>query len=238
MRGPNRESIQSDCPLVVMNFRHLLPLALLVLCSAAVDVVIDCKLHSNPEACASAVLTFNIASEALIKGRFEQAVAVYEISLSLMPLEAAYVNIVQAASELGRFDVAHTYLDACLNDETMSAAAKAAVLNNMGHFMSNSNRVDAATQDRAVEYYKAALKLVPDAAYIVYNWGLALELQGRWQDAQDKFRESLVINPVHCSAMLGIGNTEFYLHRLTSAILWYQYVGNRICLRHVGVPAF
>jgi tetratricopeptide (TPR) repeat protein len=206
----------------------LLPLALLQLCSAATDVFIDCKLHIHPEACTSAVLAFNIASEALQNGNFEHALVVYDISLKLMPLEAAYLNILQAASALGWFDVAQRYVDACLNDETMSADAKAAVLNNMGHVMSNYNRVDATTQERAAEYYKAALKLVPAAAYVVYNWGLSLELQGRWLDAQAKFHEVLHIDPMHCSAMLGIGNTEFYLHRLTDAIQWYQYVARCI----------
>jgi tetratricopeptide (TPR) repeat protein len=54
--------------------------------------------------------------------------------------------------------------------------------------------------EKAVEKFRAALRLGPNDAEIFYNFGLCLQQQGRSQQAIEAYQNTLRINPQHVRA--------------------------------------
>jgi tetratricopeptide (TPR) repeat protein len=62
----------------------------------------------------------------------------------------------------------------------------------------------AGRGDDAADLYRRADEIEPFDAKINYHWGLALFQNRRWQDAADRFRKVLLIDPNHGGGCQGL----------------------------------
>ena len=187
--------------------------------------VVKCAVDISVDLCNKAVHFHNLGGELLARGDSRAAIVAYEAALDVFAFGHTYLSLASVYISNGDSDKGSYYFQRCVDDPNTDNALKSAALNNYAHFVSTSNRMDYATQDIAISYYKRAHELHPTSIDPLYNWALSLELQGRWLEALQGFSRTLEVDPDHCSSMLGVGNSLFQFGQLEEAIEWFKYVG-------------
>ena len=95
------------------------------------------------------------------------------------------------------------------------------------------SRNDVATQEQAITYFQHAATISPAYSRAYYNWALALEALGKWDEALRMFNSVLRVEAasVHTTlegqscvsgALLGIGNVEYRMGRANDATHTYR----------------
>jgi len=76
--------------------------------------------------------------------------------------------------------------------------------------------------NRAIEYYREAIRINPDDAAAHYNLGSALQNLERYDEAEEEYREAIRINPDLAEAHYNLGNLLKDLKRYAEAEKEYR----------------
>lgn len=127
--------------------------------------------------------------------RYRQAVNSYDQAITASPGYAeAFNNRGLAFYELGLFDQALKNYDSAISLKADYADA----LSNRGNVLKALKRFDEAEKS-----FERALTVRPDAK-IYYNLGVLFIVEGRWQDAIDRFERALALEPNNADAGIGL----------------------------------
>lgn len=214
-----------------MSLKLFLAAVALTIATAEEVPFVKCAVDVSSDQCNKAVYFHNLGGELLARGDPRAAIVAYEAALDAYAFGHTYLSLASVYISIGDSVKCMYYFQRCVDDPNTDDAMKGAALNNYAHFISSSNRMDYATQDIAISYYKRAHELHPTSIDPLYNWALSLELQGRWLEALQGFLRTLEVDPDHCSSMLGVGNSLFQFGQLGEAIDWYKYVGQLLLCR-------
>lgn len=147
-------------------------------------------------------------------GRFERAVALYDVAIALAPdYFEAWNNRGNALRELGRLADALASFDAALQLNPAYAEA---------HMNRGIALASLKHHDEALSSYGTAIRLNPGRAETYNNRGNTLQALNRPDDALADFDKAIALNPGFADAFVNRGNTLKALNRLEDALASYD----------------
>ena len=175
----------------------------------------------NKEVCSyedyqRAVELFNIGNNYHMDNDVKNAEIYYNKSLNFFPLFGeAYLNlgnIYRGERSLWAYKKAAEVIGP--NSLCPNRPLYANAMSNIGHHLvegqGKTKGLDYENIQQAIEYYKEALRWVPEHHATWYNLGIAFEKQGFRQEAFNAYNEVLKFVPEHTGANLNIGNLLMY----------------------------
>jgi len=196
----------------------------------------------------SGVAHSNLAYTLLRSGRIGEALAEYEVSVSLAPEDATlHYNYGNALLRSGRPDGAAAQYETALEIRPRYAEAH----NNLGVALQAGGRMPEAIAhleaalrlqpsnadahynlgnallrtrrpEEAVPQYEAAIRTFPENAEAHYNLGLALLQSGRFRDAVEEYERTVRLAPNNAEARNNLGNALARCGRTTDAMIEYE----------------
>ena len=174
-----------------------------------------------------AIQTFNKGNTFHRDETIDKAIMYYKKAIELFPLLGeAYLNL----GNIYEGDLSYQmYLKAVEvsgpNSLCQNRPLYANALANLGHYLvekknAKTNKVaDFDTIEKAIGYYKEAVRHEPKHDGAWYNLGIAYEKQGFRQEAYDAYKRVLALEPMHTGANLNMGNLMMYggYHNLSLA---------------------
>ena len=152
------------------------------------------------------------------KGKFDEAVQLYERAVALDPefakahaaLGSCYMSFVFNDGPKGRshYDTALKLADRITDRERLEIEANYHA--SLGHF------------DQASQRYTVYLARYPDDLRIQYNYGNLLRDNGRHEEAIARYREALRLDPAHASSHVNIATTLRSLGRVDESLVEYD----------------
>ena len=156
---------------------------------------------------------FNWANLLQAEGRLREALAHYDIALSLAPQMAeSWYNRGNALVRMGFGDDSLASFEAALRVRPQYPAA----LLNKGVAQQKLGRFAAAVQT-----FEAALALRPGYVQALCNLGNLLRIMGRWDEARAVCEQAVALHPGHADAHAHLGNVFQNLNAHDAAVACY-----------------
>jgi protein O-mannosyl-transferase len=92
------------------------------------------------------------------------------------------------------------------DDRLMAAVIKRAPEAAMAHFLQGNGLAMKEKNQEAAAHYEQAIKIRPNYPEAEYNLGVLLEKQGRFKEAEDRYRSALAHNPDFSMARTALAN--------------------------------
>ena len=159
----------------------------------------------------------NLAGDLYLRGRWDEAVEHYQVSLALQPRQPQQLNIRRAMGEAlsnrGRCAEAAEQFAKVLEGRPGDVQA----LVQLG-----TARARQGKPDEAVQALSEALRIQPDNAAAHNSFGNVLAQQGRHEEAVRQFEEALRLQPDHAGARNNLAISCKALGRMNEAIAHYR----------------
>ncbi len=146
-------------------------------------------------------------------GHTQESIAAYRKSVAAKPdVFESNLNLGLMLAKTGQPD-AEQFLRAAttLIPTGDRAAGQARAWISLGHILENSK------PDQAIEAYLRAAALTPNDPEAHLSAGLLLEKQNRFADAEQQYKQVLVVDPQSSNALTGLANVYLRGHRLSDA---------------------
>jgi len=148
---------------------------------------------------------------------YTQAETAFQEAIRLRPgYAAAYVNLGNALSKLGRVDLAEVALRNALQNEPENAAA----LTSLGQLLIDTGDIELL--DDAESLLRRALVVAPRLPQAVNSLGNVLRLQGRLEDAVSCYRRALQLDPRGVMPRHNSGKLLQQQGRYDEAACWFE----------------
>jgi tetratricopeptide (TPR) repeat protein len=158
---------------------------------------------------------FSLGVALNIQGKLDEAIAEYRTAIGIQPEDATFHdNLCQALGLLGKLDEAIAEHRIAIRIQPDFANAH----NTLGHILSDVKQDQIA----AAAEFRKAIRLQPEIAPFHNNLGLALQQQGKLDEAIAEYRIASRLQPDLVDAYMGLGEIFEFQGKRADAIVEYR----------------